>query len=175
MQEVYLKILTRKDLFHPKVRLAVDSMTRCIIDIIVRHKGVVYIKQMEDVTGLKHISKTFTVDMIRYMAKEGIVEIRDDKIIGNVPKMTQILEQQKTRLPDNHGKPWSEMDYVRLAQMMIDKRGIRFIAPILKRTERSVQMQVTLLRKAYRLIPMIERNKALRDFLSEPASPNPLK
>ncbi len=171
--QTYLRLLPSKDTFHPKVQRAVDNICRCVIDLVVRHKGDVSIKLVEEHTGLKNISTQWTADILRFMAKEGVIEIRKNRVVGSVAKLTQIIEQEKTKLPKNHGKPWSEDDYVRLAERKISGNDMFTIAKLLKRTESSVQMQCSLLRKAFRLIPIIEKNKVVRDFVSTPKSPNP--
>jgi len=176
VESTHLRLLPSKvDSFHPKIQRAVDSIVRCVIDLVVRYKGDISIKKVEEVTGMRNISTSFTADIIRYMAKEGVVEIRSNRIVGSVAKLTQILEQEKTLLPDNHGKPWSETDIIRLAEMKMDQMSNYIIGQKLERTEQSVQMQTSILRKSFRLIPVIERNKVVRDFVSITKSPNPSK
>lgn len=173
MEERHLKLVHSKDSFDPKIQRALDNIFGCIIDIVVGHKGEVSLQRVESITGLKKIGKTITADMIRYMVKEGIVELRGNTIRGNIAKLTEILEQYKTNLPEKHGKPWSEDEYVQLAEMKLNKKDTAFIVSKLERTGKSVSMQMSLLRKAFRLIPIIERHKSVRDFVSVPASPNP--
>lgn len=174
VESTHLKLLpARKDNFHPKIQRAVDSMIHCIIDLVVKYKGEISIKRVEEVTGMRNISSQFTADIIRYMSKEGVIEIRNERIRGSVATLTEVLEQAKTRLPKNHGKPWSEDDMVRLAELRLDKLTNSDIAIKLERTEQSIQMQCSLLRKSFRLIPIIERNKVVREFVSVTKSPNP--
>lgn len=174
-QRNHLVLLPSKDAFHPKIQRSIDNIVRCIIDLVVRYKGQVSLKRVESHTGLKNVSLNWTADIVRYMAKEGIIEIRGTSIVGSVAKLTEIIEQAKTSLPKKHEKLWSENDYIKLSELQLDDRKKSAIAKLMGRTEHSINIQSTILRKAYRLIPIIERNKVVRDFASKPKSPNPKK
>ena len=76
-------------------------------------------------------------------------------------------------LPERYGKPWNEHEFETLAELQLGNISVTAIAKKMDRTTQSVSMQSSLLRKAYRLIPMIERNRTIRDFASIPVSPNP--
>lgn len=173
VESSYLKLVKTRDSFHPKVQRAVDNICHCIIDLVVRHRGDVSMKKVEEATGMKNISVNFAADIIKYMAKEGIVEIRSGRIVGNVAKLTMILEHEKTFLPAKHGKPWSEDEYVQLAELHKYGLSKTEIAKKMGRTVSSIDMQASLIRKAYRLIPIIEKHSIVRLFASVQKSPNP--
>lgn len=158
---------------HPKVARAMNNITNCIIDLIVRNRGEVFLQQIERYTGLNNISNTITADIIRWMVKDNIIRLENDRVVGSVASLRKILEQSKTKLPAHHGKPWSEMDYILLSELGLAKTPMNIIAQKLGRTESSCEMAATLLRKAYRLIPLIKKDKTVRDFASQQVSPNP--
>lgn len=161
--------------FHHQVQRGLKKISHCIIDLIVRNDGETSLTHVEEYTGLNNISNTITADILIWMMKDDLIKIENDIITGNVEKLTKILEQAKTRLPSNHGKPWSEDDYVRLAELKLAKEDDPIIAKKMDRTEKSVAMQSTMLHKAYRLIPIIQKYETVREFVREPVSPNPEK
>lgn len=163
---------SNKDL-HPKVQRAMDNIMHCIIDMVVRYRGQISVSQIEKLTGLKSIGVYITADILKYMAKQGLIEIRGGYIWGSVAKLTEIKEQAKTNLPLKHNKLWEEDDYVVLCEKMIAKENVDEIAKSMNRTTKSVRKQATALRKAYKLIPIIERHSVVRSFASKQKSPNP--
>lgn len=149
-------------------------MQLCIIDFIVQENGETTLKRIGDYTGIKKICTELTVCLLKQLQSASILILRPDgTVLGSIAKLTRIIEQEKTTLPNNHGKPWSENDIVLLAELSEEGRIIPHIAKKLHRTESSVTMTTSTLRKAYRLIPIIEKYKVVRDFASKQVSPNP--
>lgn len=163
--------------FHEQVERGLRKISHCIIDLIVKNDGEVPIELVEEWTGLKNVSLQITADILLWMSREGIIQINGNDesgiVSGDVEELTKILEQVKTNLPNNHGKPWSEMDYVILSELKLAETDDAIIAKKLDRTEKSVSMQATMLHKAFKLIPIIEKYETVREFVRTPVSPNP--
>lgn len=164
MQQAHLKLVSSNAQFHPKVQRAIDNITRCIIDVLVRKGGRTTLRYIEDYTGLKNIGINTTSDILRWMVKQGVIEIRGEAIIGDVKQLTRIIEREKSLLPSQCGTAWTEDEYVELCEMMLAKMKYPDIAKRLQRTEMSVKKQIHIIRKAYKFIPYIERNKVIREF-----------
>jgi len=158
---------------HPQVERGLRVINLCIIDFLISQNGESNLDAVEKYTGLHHINTNIVADMIRFMVEEGSFILRNGKITASVAKLKLMVEQEKTLLPKRHCKLWSEEDYIRLSQLQIEKTPALEIANRMSRTEQSISMQSTLLRKAFRLIPIIENNSIVRDFASIQVSPNP--
>ncbi len=158
--------------FHPQVEQAIKQITHCIIDLIIEHKGSVSLQIIEEYTGLKNISINFCADILRYMHSENIIEIQNGIVISSVGKLRHILEQEKPLLPAKHGQLWGENDYVKLAELSLSGVHLSIIAKKLDRTQNSVDMSATLIRKAYKLIPIIQKYTTVKNFASKQISLN---
>lgn len=163
----HLRLLPTKDEFHPKIQRAVDNIIRCIIDIVVANKGKVSLKKIETITGLNKISNTLTADVIRYMIKQGVIELRRDVVFGDVSKLTQVIERRNLNQPKMHQRIWTESDYIHLCEMKLEKKNPSVISKKLGRTKHSIGQQVSLLKKAYQLAPLFTKYKIVRDYITK--------
>jgi len=158
---------------NPKVERGYRLINCCIIDFIVKEKGSTTFSKIEFHTGLKQNQLRWAVDILVNLRNAGIVNIKGENVTASVTKLTQIMEQEKTQLPNNYGKPWSENDAIILCELANDGVKPAIIAQKLERTEGSISMELTFWRKTGRAIPWIERNKSIRDFVNKHTSPNP--
>ncbi len=164
-------LTTRKA--HPQVERAVKLILLCIIDFVVKNEGKTTLEALDAHTGLKNIGTKWCADCLRLLVEEGILELNGTEVTGSVPDLTAILEQEKTVLPYNYGKPWSESDTALLCELHMAGNKDVIVAQKLDRTEGSVTLQLSAGRKAYRMIPWIERNSIIAECFSEQVSPNP--
>lgn len=164
--------MTREKNFHPQVGKAVKLIARCIIDLVIYHKGAVHLKIVEKHTGLNKISTNFTADILRFMHSENVIEINNNIVSGSVARLQRMIEQDKMLLPSSHGKLWEENDYIKLAELSLSGVHLSVVARKLNRTKNSVDMSATLIRKAYKLIPIIQKCTAVKDFASKQVSIN---
>ncbi len=165
--------MIRPEGVHNKVWSGYKNIAFCIIDYLVKQGGVTNLRNIEQHTGLKKIGVQWAADVLRLLAKEGNITLEGSTVIADIEKLTAILEQAKTNLPKNYGKPWSEDDIVVMCSLALDKMDVHNIAKRLERTEKAVLLCMSRLRFAYRLIPIIDRNSVVRDFASNQKTPNP--
>ena len=159
---------------HPQAAVGIKIINACITNFIIQEKGSTSVYAIEKYTGLKNISIHLVADLLKLMVANDIISIdRVGNIIGEMKTLTESLRQEKVHLPEKHKKLWTNGDYFRLAQLKMSGYSIELIAKNMNRTQQSVSMQATLLRKAYRLISLINENKLVRDFASIQVSPNP--
>lgn len=155
-----------------RVKTAIKIINLYILEIIVQNNGIVPLHVIEKLTGLNSISPYLVGDLIKMLVTTKLVTINDNIVNGDMEQLTKIIEQEKTHLPDNHGKPWSEDDIVQLSELKLQHQVNAIIAKKMDRTEQSVAMQATMIRKAYKLIPIIKRHKPVEVFASDFKSPN---
>jgi hypothetical protein len=158
---------------HEQVERAVKIILFCIVDYVVKEEGSTTLGSISGYTGLNKVGPEWTADALKILVNNNILTMNGNIVSGDVALLTKILEQEKTRLPINHGKPWSEHDYAILAEMGIQEARPTFIAQKMSRTESSVHMATSRIRFAYRAMPWIMENSALRKYASMQNSPNP--
>ncbi len=144
---------------------------------MVKEKGVTTLSKIESHTGLNNISATLTADFLMLLKQEDIIVIDRTNgawnVIADVAKLTQIKEQVKTPLPRNYGKPWSDNDVLIMCELHYNGSHPHQIGLKLERTENSISMALSILRKAYKWMPLIKKYAVVRHVASEKVSPNP--
>lgn len=158
---------------HKTAERGISLINTCILNFLIEKEGDTTTKEVEEYTGLNNISLQLVADLLKLMAKNKVLVIyTNGSIIANIETIKEIKEQSKTLLPNKHGKPWSEDDYVRLCTLKLEDVSDAEIGIKMNRTQKSVAMQATMIRKAYRLIPMIKRNPVIQEFAERFVSPN---
>ncbi len=166
--------MKKRNKMNTQIEDGFKKVTHCIIDFMIKADGKSDLKTIEVYTGMHSISVGITADILHWMMRDKILKINNSGIVtGSVAHLSMIIEQNKTVLPHKHNKLWSEEDYIQLCELKLTGEHNHIIAKKMNRTEKSVGMQATLVRKAYRLIPIIERNNVIREFASNFVSPNP--
>ena len=158
---------------HLQVGRGYKLISFSIISFIIKERGKTTLGSIELHTGLGKAELSWAVDILLFLQKQGIVAIKGNRVTASVAKLAQLKEQEKINLPDNFGKPWSEDDTNILCEMSLDKKHPHKIAIKLKRTENSILMQQTFLRKTGRVMPWITRNPAIKVVVEKFVSPNP--
>ncbi|RLI66814.1 MAG: hypothetical protein DRO67_00125 [Candidatus Asgardarchaeum californiense] len=146
-----------------------------IISILVKERGTATLDFIEKETGLKAESLKWAADILLFLQSKKILTIKENIVAADLAKIQAIREQEKTLLPDNYGKPWSENDTAILCEMSLADKHPHEIALKLKRTEKAVLMRQTFLRNVGRTIPWVDRNPIIKEFVEVFKSPNPEK
>jgi hypothetical protein len=144
-----------------------------LTEFLLKSNGLASVAKLEKFTGLNQVSLDLVANVLNSMKKDSIVDIVGDVIICDIGKLKEIKEQGKTDLPPNHNKLWTDLDYVTLAECKLQKMPTCMIAEKLGRTEKSVEESATLLRKSYRLIPLIAKFPVIKEFCESFVSPKP--
>lgn len=149
---------------HPQINSAMILITLCILEYIIIKDGKVTVKSLEDHTQLKSVSLYLLADILKILTENNIISIQNDIIYADIDKLNEIVEQEKIKLPAKHNMLWEDKELINLASMKIKEMSVKEIAKKLNRTEKSITYQTTLLRKAYRMIPLIEKNNVIKEF-----------
>jgi len=158
---------------NPKVKRGILLINLCILELVIKKNGKVSFIELEEHTGLKDISLYFLADLLKVLCAHKLLIKDGDFFTGNVAELTKVVAQEKTALPENHNKLWSEKECIQLAELKMQDESNDSIAVKMGRTESSVSITCTMLRKAYRLIPIINNNKTVLEFVKIPVGPNP--
>lgn len=147
-----------------------------IIQNLVNMKGKMPLALLESKIGLQSINPTMINSLLIVMRSNKLVFMEHGIVYAmDIKKLMLVIEQEKTVLPENHNKLWSEAHIITTCEMKIAKRSNREIAKTLKRTQNSVCLQWTHLKKGYMLIPVIKNNKVVLEALEMAIkdTPNP--
>jgi len=156
---------------HPKAKRGVKQICFCILDFVVLKEGAVSYKEMASYTGLKTFSKSVLADILAKMNQYEILKVGNGLIQGDKLELLKIIPQPKTLLPENYGKPFSETDTLMLCELRLQDIPLFVIAQRLKRTEKSIDMQSSIIRKAGKMIPWVNKHSAIREFATTHVSP----
>ncbi len=157
---------------HKKVQRALKLILFCVVDFVVAEQGFTTLKRIEHHTGLKKIGNSWTADCLRILSQNKLIRIAGDTITGDVAALTKIKEQEKTKLPKNYGKPWTEEETVVLCELNVAGHDDVYVARKLERTENSVTQRLTQGRLAYKMIPWIKRHSVVEECFGKFVSPN---
>ena len=168
-----ITLLDHLETMKPSFKRNIKNISYLLIDYIVKKKGQTTLEEIENYSGLTCVTRDLTANLLRLLAKGGLIRIHKGVIIADVDRLKKVKEQTKTKLPENHNKLWSEEEYVKLAEMYFEERTWAEIAIELKRTEGAVKIMVQNLRKTKEFIPIIERHAVVRAFVNVEVSPKP--
>jgi len=155
-----------------RVAKAIKLINLSIIEFIVSRKGKTTITELEEFINIKELSTDLVANLLKILVKENNLKIDGDKLIGSVANLKKIMRDEQISLPSCFGHPWSEDDYIELSRLQMDGIPVHNIAAKMKRTEQSVRMQSSSLRKAYKLIPIVKNNPIVLDFVKTTSFPN---
>lgn len=62
---------------HPKVERALKLLRFCIIDLLINSGGKLSVKDLEKWTGLLEVGPHITTEVVFYMARLGILNVKD--------------------------------------------------------------------------------------------------
>ena len=158
---------------HEKVERGIKLILYCIIDYVVKCDGETTLGSIAGYTGLNNVGAEWTADALKLLINGDVLTMKGTNVYGDTATLTKILEQEKTPLPEKHGKQWSEHEYNILAELGLNGEKAIIIAKKMGRTEGSVQMAISKVRNSYNMIPMFERSANLREYGSMQNSPNP--
>lgn len=160
---------------NPQVFKAIKAINLSIIMFIIHKKGKVTIDEVEKFTDIEKVSNDLVFNLLQIMANNGNIKIEGGTTItASVATLKKIMRDEKINLPSNYGHPWSEADYVKLAELSMEGVPIYEIAKTLNRTEQSVKQQCQLLRKAYKLIEIIKNYPIVLEFCKTSSFPDPI-
>jgi len=155
-----------------QIMKAVKLVNLSIIEFIVRKKGVTTIEDLEEFIGIKALSADLVANLLKILIKDNHLNMRGNNITGSVANLKKVMRDEQIILPAYYGHPWSEDDYVKLATLHMNGLPVHNIAKKMKRTEQSVRMQSSLLRKAYKLIEIVKNNPIVLEFVKTTSFPN---
>jgi|GEM_PF-4251291 len=164
------QVLTK---LNPQVERAFRSICINIVNFILTKKGKTTLAEIEAHTGLHNINTALVANILQLMSESGTVSIFESDVSASVVRLEQYLKDNKATLPSEYNKLWTDKEYVALAKFKLLGTDNKSIAKELNRTTKSVEMQQTLLRKAYRLISIIEKNSIVKEFASISTTPKP--
>lgn len=160
---------------NPQVFKAIKAINLAIIMFIIHKKGKVSIDEIEEFTDIQKVSHDLVFNLLQIMVQENSIKIEGGVTISaSVATLKKIMRDEKINLPANYGHPWSEADYVMLAELSMKGIPIYEIAKTLKRTEQSVKQQCQLLRKAYKLIEIVKNYPIVLEFCKTSSFPDPV-
>lgn len=160
---------------HEQVERGIHKIELCIIDFIIKRSGNTTVQKVANFTGLANIGDQITAEILVYMCRKGIIEISLDsfEISGDLTRLTNILIQDKAKLPEKHMQMWTDQEIVQLCELHMEGVALAEISHKLQRTEGSITKMLNRIRLAYRIIPIIEEYRCVREFCEQFASPKP--
>lgn len=159
---------------NPQIFKAVKAINLAMIMFIIHNKGFVSVEEVEVFTDLKKVSNDIVAGLLGILVKEKKITITDGMIHASVTTLKKIMRDEQIKLPAHYGHPWSDADYIKLAELSVKGTPVFTIAKELKRTEQSVITQSQLLRKAYKLIELVKNNPIVLEFVKTSSFPNPV-
>lgn len=150
-------------ILNQQVRRAIKLLESVIIDHLIKGNGRLTVLELSRLTGLFDIGPHIAADVVAYMARNGVLKVEGGSVYADVAKLQRILNETKIKLPLNHYKKWADDDILILCEMTVAGNHPNIIAKKLKRTENAVGKMITRLKLAYRLIPMIQEHKIIRE------------
>lgn len=156
-----------------KSKTGMVSITCGIIDFIVKRKGETTFKEIEEHTQLVKVSKSLVVDVLKFLASHSLIRVSGSTVSGDIDKLTEMMEQERIHLPENHNKLWKFSEDEKLAELKIQKLPNSVIALDLKRTENAVKERAQAYRIGKEILHNIEKSEIIRTWLEIPVSPKP--
>lgn len=150
---------------------AVKLIKLSMVGFLIEKNGNTTVSEIESFIGIKNLSTDIVANLLKIMVNDGHIKINGSDITSSVANLKKIMRDEQIILPSCHGNPWSEADYIKIAKLQMDGVPINRISVLMNRTERSVSMQSTLLRKAYRLIEIVENNPIVSEFVKTTGHP----
>jgi hypothetical protein len=157
-----------------EVQKAIKLINLSIISFLISKKGVATIEEVEIFTDLNKVSINLVADLLKILEAEKHIRLNGSVISSSVADLKKVMRDEQINLPSCHGNPWSAEDYVTLAELAMNGIPIFNIAKKMNRTEQSVRMQASLLRKAYKLIEIVKNNPIVLEFVKTTSFPNPV-
>jgi len=154
-----------------RIRRGVTGISLHILQLVIKRKGKVLLLDIEKNTKLNCISTGTTAGFIKLLMKEKLLKISNGYVLGNVKELMIFTAKEKTNLPGNHNKLWSDEEIELMCELKLQEVANSVIAIKIKRTERSVRKKCNAIQNAFDLIPLMKRSKAVHDFASMKISP----
>jgi len=155
-----------------QVLKAVRLINLAIIEFIIRKDGVTSVEALEEFISIKELSTDLVANLLKILVEDGYIEVVGNVISGSVAGLKKIMRDEQIALPGCYGHPWSEDDFIELSEMQMKGIPVHNIAKKMKRTEQSIRLQASSLRKAYKLIEIVKRNPIVLEFVKTTSFPN---
>lgn len=157
----------------PRVERAIELLKLVIIDLLINSDGRLTIKELELWTGLLEVGPHITTEVVSYMARMGMLNIREGVITADISKLRLIKNKAKIKYPENHNKMWDDESIILLCEMALRGQSDYEIAKKLKRTENAILEMKGRLRFVWKTMPLVQSSKAVYTFCETTTKPKP--